>query len=139
MCRQMLIDLDNVDATLRLFDADIVLEEIRPKPIPPRHAAYKGEVARICFGCLRDAKTALTSEFLAKHVMAERKMNWDDKRLARTVLKRVSACLRHFRNKGLLVSNENAQGRLEWTINQTYDLSRAQLVLEGAEFTAIAP
>jgi hypothetical protein len=40
MCRQMLIDLDNVDATLRLFDADIVLEEIRPKPIPPRHAAY---------------------------------------------------------------------------------------------------
>jgi hypothetical protein len=88
---------------------------------------------------LRDAKTALTSEFLAKHVMAERKMNWDDKRLARTVLKRVSACLRHFRNKGLLVSNENAQGRLEWTINQTYDLSRAQLVLEGAEFKTLAP
>lgn len=127
MARQTLIDLDNVDATLRLFDADIVLDEIRPKPIPPRQSAYKGEVARVCFGCLRDAKAPLTTEQLAKHVMAERKMNWNDKRLARTVLKRVGACLRHFRGRGLLVSVENADGRLEWTINETYEISRTIL------------
>lgn len=42
LVRQTIIDLDNVDATLRLFDADIALEEIKPKPIPPRHCAYKG-------------------------------------------------------------------------------------------------
>ena len=43
--RQLFIDLDNVDATIRMFDPDIELNEIRPKPLPPRHAAYKGEVA----------------------------------------------------------------------------------------------
>ena len=50
MVRQLLIDLDSVDATIRLFKPDIDLEEIRPKPLPPRHAAYKGEVARIVLG-----------------------------------------------------------------------------------------
>ncbi len=32
--RQLIIDLDNLDATLRLFKPDIDLEEIRPKPLP---------------------------------------------------------------------------------------------------------
>ncbi len=45
--QQLLIDLDAIDATLRLFDPGIALEEIRPKPLPPRHAAYKGEVVRL--------------------------------------------------------------------------------------------
>lgn len=124
MARQALIDLDNVDATLRLFDADIVLEEIRPKPIPPRYTAYKGEVARICFGALRQARGPLSTEELAKSVMAERNMNTMDKRLLRTVLKRVGACLRHFRGKGLLASVERPDGRLEWSINQTYESSK---------------
>ncbi len=48
--RQLLIDLDAIDATLRLFDPDIALEEIRPKPLPPRHGAYKGEVVRLVLG-----------------------------------------------------------------------------------------
>ena len=48
--RQLLIDLDSVDATIRMFDPDIDLTEVKPKPMPPRHAAYKGEVARIVLG-----------------------------------------------------------------------------------------
>jgi hypothetical protein len=31
--RQLIIDLDNLDATLRIFRPDIDLEEIRPKPL----------------------------------------------------------------------------------------------------------
>ena len=34
--RQIVIDLDNLNHTLRLFTPDIDLEEIRPKPLPPR-------------------------------------------------------------------------------------------------------
>ena len=50
--RQLLIDIDNVDATIRMFSPDMDLSEIKPRPMPPRHAAYKGEVARIppCWG-----------------------------------------------------------------------------------------
>ncbi len=50
--RQLVIDLDNLDATLRLFKPDIDLEEIRPKPLPPRHHAFKGEVSRIVLDTL---------------------------------------------------------------------------------------
>ncbi len=45
--RQLIIDLDNLDATLRLFVPDIDLEEIKPKPFPPRNAAVRGELSRI--------------------------------------------------------------------------------------------
>jgi hypothetical protein len=114
--RQLLIDLDAVDATIRMFKPDIDLEEIRPKPLPPRHAAYKGEVARIVLGTLRDAKRPCTTQELTMHVMAERGMNTADKRLVKTVTKRVGACLRHHRNKGLLSSTEALGKRIAWEV-----------------------
>ncbi len=113
--RQLVIDLDNVDATIRMFEPDIDLAEIRPKPLPPRHAAYKGEVARIVLGTLRDAKRPCTTQELAMHVMAERGMNTADKRLVKTVTKRVGACLRHHRSKGVVHSKGFGQ-RLAWEI-----------------------
>src|SRR5919202_216700 len=116
MVRQLLIDLDSVDSTIRLFKPDIGLEEIRPKPLPPRHAAYKGEVARIVLGTLRDAKRPCTTQELTMHVMAERGMNTADKRLVKTVSKRVGACLRHHRNRGILRSSEGLGGRIAWEV-----------------------
>ena len=65
--RQTMIDLDAIDAALRLFKPDIELSEIKPKPMPPRHAAYKGEVARIVLGTLRDAKRACSTQELTMH------------------------------------------------------------------------
>ncbi len=114
--RRLIIDLDNLDATLRLFKPDIDLAEIKPKPLPPRSAAYKGEVARIVLGTLRAASAPMTTEQLAEHVMAERSLNASDKRLLRTVSKRVGACLRHYRNKGVLRSEKVAGGRLMWAV-----------------------
>jgi len=114
--RQTMIDLDNVDATIRMFAPDIELDEIKPKPLPPRHAAYKGEVARIVLGTLRDAGRACSSQELTMHVMAERGMNTADKRLVKIVSKRVNACLRHHRNKGLLKSSEGLGRLLTWEI-----------------------
>lgn len=114
--RQLLIDLDSVDATIRMFDPEIDLSEVKPKPMPPRHAAYKGEVARIVLGTLRDAKRACTTQELTMHVMAERGMNTADKRLVKTVSKRVGACLRHHRLKGLIRNAAGLGNRLAWEI-----------------------
>ncbi len=114
--RQLFIDLDNVDATIRMFDPDIELNEIRPKPLPPRHAAYKGEVARIILATLRDAKRPCSTQELTMHVMAERGMNTADKRLVKTVTKRVGACLRHHRLKGLLRSSKGLGDHLVWEV-----------------------
>jgi hypothetical protein len=114
--RQLLIDLDAVDQALRLFNPDIELEMIKPKPLPPRHAAYKGEVARIVLGTLRDAKRACTTMELTMHVMAERGMNTADKNLVKTVGRRVGACLRHHRTRHLIRSAKGLGDRITWEI-----------------------
>lgn len=114
--RQLMIDIDSLDQTIRMFAPDIDLEDVKPKPLPPRHAAYKGEVARIVLGTLRDAKRACSTQELTMHVMAERGMNTADKRLVKTVTKRVAACLRHHRNKGLLRSSKGLGSRQTWNI-----------------------
>lgn len=114
--RQLMIDLDAIDQALRLFKPDIDLAEIRPKPVPPRHAAYKGEVARIVLGTLRDANRPCSTQELTMHVMAERGMNTADKRLVKTVSKRVGACLRHHRNKELIRSAKGLGDRIAWEV-----------------------
>lgn len=111
VARQLLIDIDSLDATIRLFAPDIDLTDVKPKPMPPRYAAYKGEVARIVLGTLREAKRPCSTQELTMHVMAERGMNTADKRLVKTVTKRVGACLRHHRARGLL---RNVKGLGQW-------------------------
>ena len=113
--RMLVIDLDNLDATIRLFKPDIDLEEIRPKPLPPRHHAFKGEVTRIVLDTLRQSDKPMTSQELAQHVMAERGLNTADKRLVRLIGKRVGACLRHWRNKGAVGSEKGAGPALVWS------------------------
>lgn len=112
--RQHIIDLDAVDATIRLFSPNIELEDIRPKPLPARHAAYKGEVSRIIFDTLRERQRPMTSEELAQHVMATRDLNSADKGLLRMVTKRVASCLRHYRNRGVLQSAMGPGNRVLW-------------------------
>ena len=63
--RQLIIDLDNLDAAIRLFKPDIDLEEIKPKPLPPRHQAYQGEVTRIVLETLRQSQKPLTAQEIA--------------------------------------------------------------------------
>lgn len=114
--RQLMIDLDAIDQALRLFKPDIELDDIKPKPMPPRHAAYKGEVARIILGTMRDAKRPCSTQELTMHVMAERGMNTADKRLVKTVSKRVGSALRHHRNKGVIRSVAGLGDRLAWEV-----------------------
>ena len=114
--RQLIIDLDNLDAALRLFVPDIDLEDMRPKPFPPRNAAFRGELSRIAFASLRQAKGPLTSLDIAQHVMSERGLNTSDKRLVRLIGKRVGSCLRHLRANGLVRSEPGPGAYLVWEI-----------------------
>lgn len=83
--RQLIIDPDNLDATLRLFVPDIDLEDIRPKPFPPRNAAVRGELSRIVLSLLRQSSKPLTAHHIAHHVMAERGLNTADTKLVRLI------------------------------------------------------
>ena len=53
--RQLVIDLDNVDHVLRLYDPDIELAEIVPKPMPQLFADREEEVGDV--GQTQNART----------------------------------------------------------------------------------
>lgn len=114
---QMLIsDLDSLDVTIRIFKPDIDLAEVKPKPLPPRHHAFKGEVTRIAMDTLRNAQRPVSAQEIAVNIIAARGLNAADKPILKLITKRVGSCLRHWRQKGM-VQNAEGSGPLKlWEI-----------------------
>jgi hypothetical protein len=78
--------------------------------------AFKGEVARIILGTLREAGKPPTTAELVVHGMAARNLNTADKRLVKMVGKRVASSLRHHRAAGLLRSVQKPGQLTTWEI-----------------------
>ncbi len=116
--RQAMIDVDHVDCTLRLFDPDIDLDEIKPKPLPPRHHAFKGQVTRAILAMLR-SDGPLDAKAITIRLMAQRDLNVNDKTLTKAMHKRIGAALRNLRDRQLVTSTEPEKGGLlMWEIRQ---------------------
>ena len=113
--REAMIAVDHVDCTLRLFAPDIDLDEIRPKPLPPRHHAFKGQVTRAILARLR-SDGAIDAKAITIRLMAERELNPNDKTLAKAMQKRIGAALRNLRERQLVASSQGAGGMLLWRI-----------------------
>ncbi len=108
--------LDHVEASLRLFVPDIDLTEHGPRPVPPPHAAFKGEVTRILLETLRKAGRAMNTRDLTEVLMRERGIPWDDLKARRTIQQRVGAALNHMKGKGVLASSPGPDQLLNWEI-----------------------
>ncbi len=116
--RQALIDLDHVDCTILLFDPDAELDEIKAKPMPPRHHAFKGQVTRAILDMLRKSGSPMDGASIAKRLMEERELNLVDKKLVKTIQKRVGAALRNMRERGLVCSEIPPKGGfLLWSLD----------------------
>lgn len=113
--RAAMIDLDHIDATLRMFDPDIELDEIRPKPLPPRHHAFKGQVTRSILAMLR-SEGAMDAKAITIRLMAERELNAADKALVKAMHKRIGAALRNLRERTLVRSETVSGGALRWSL-----------------------
>ncbi len=60
--RSMVMDLENLDATILQFKPDYQVEAIRPKPFrPPKDWANRGQMTRIILSVLRQAAEPLTT------------------------------------------------------------------------------
>jgi hypothetical protein len=87
--RRMVLDLENLDATILQFDPGYRVESIRPKAFrPPKDWANRGEMTRICLSIRRQASEPLTSRDIAYQLLAERALNRDDQRLLRVMRSR---------------------------------------------------
>ena len=108
--RQLVIDLDHIDASIHIFDPSIELEDIKARPVPAPHHAFRGQVTRTVLTSLRHAKKPLTTQDIAMRVMAERGLDTANVRLLKTMTKRAGACLRNLQKQGA-VSHQPGPGQ----------------------------
>ena len=66
--RQLIMNADNLDGSIRLFDHGIDLADIRPRSMPRAHVAFEGKVRRMTLGALREAGLALTIKDVALRI-----------------------------------------------------------------------
>jgi hypothetical protein len=114
--RRLVIDLDSLDATIRLFAPDIDLDEIRPKPLPARNHAFRGEMSRTVLNALRQARKPLPAYEIALLFMTSRGLATADRPLLRVIQKRVGACLRNYRSKGVVRDSVGPGRSVLWEI-----------------------
>ena len=112
--RQLIMDADNIDGAIRIFNPDIDLADIRPRTVPRSHVAFLGEVRRTTLNMLRETGLALTIKDIALRVMTERKLNISDARLVRLIEKKVGSCLRSLRSRGVVQSEKDRGSYLRW-------------------------
>jgi hypothetical protein len=115
--RQMVLDLENLDATILQFEPDFQVEAIRPKAFrPPKDWSNRGEMTRICLSILRQAAEPLTSRDIALELLIERALDKNDQRLLRLMTKRVAVALRGQRDKNVVRSIQGPGQYNVWEI-----------------------
>src|SRR6266536_140478 len=68
--RKMVLDLENLDATIVQFDPDFQVETIKPKAFrPPKDWSNRGQMSRIVLSILRQAAEPLTSRDIALELL----------------------------------------------------------------------
>jgi hypothetical protein len=115
--RKMVLDLENLDATILQFDPDFRVEAIRPKAFrPPRDWSNRGQMTRIVLSILRQAAEPLTSRDVALELLVERALDKNDQRLLRLMTKRVAVALRGQREKGVVQCEQGPGQYMLWEI-----------------------
>jgi len=113
--RQMVKDLENLDATILMFDPSYELEAIRPKAFrPPEDWSKRGEMTRIVLEILRMAAEPLTTRDIALELIRRRGLDEKDAKFVRLMGKRVGVALRHQRDNGLVRSEQGPGQYMLW-------------------------
>lgn len=112
--RQLVLDIDAVDSTIRLFAPDVEIGVVRIKPVPRRHAAIRHEASRIIFGVLREAPGPMTTREIVRAAMEARGMNTADHAMVQTMVGRMASTLRKLKNRGKLVADKQDGKNQRW-------------------------
>lgn len=115
--RKMVLDLENLDATIVQFDPDFQVETIKPKAFrPPKDWSNRGQMSRICLSILRQAAEPLTTRDIAVQLLIERALDKSDLRLLRLMTKRVGVALRGQRENGVVRCDQGPGQYMLWEI-----------------------
>lgn len=109
-------DLEHLDATLRLFAPDFVVESILPKVFtPPKSWSKRGEMSRAVLSILRVAKGPVTAREIAAQIVTQRGLG-SDHGILNVMTRRVAGVLRDKRERGAVRSIEETGLWLQWEI-----------------------
>lgn len=113
--RQAVIDLDHVEAALRLFDPGVDMAALPARKVAPILYDTKGDSGRIILETLRTATRPLSTEQVCLAVMKARGLDDNDKGLCRVMMRRTNANLKHWqRKRGLIRSIPGIGQQLLW-------------------------
>ncbi|WP_461428444.1 hypothetical protein [Gymnodinialimonas sp.] len=97
--KKLTVDIDHLDASIRLFDPDADTYAIKEYVV--KHRAQKGSVKRFVLGCFRDSAKPLTSRQITEAWAADRGLAVDEATLS-ILRKRIGACIKSCVNQGLI-------------------------------------
>ncbi len=97
--KKLTVDIDHLDAAIRLFDPDA--DSYAIKQYVTKHRAQKGSVKRFILGQFREADGPLTSRQITEAWAADRGLVCDGATYA-TLRKRIGACIKGCVAQGLI-------------------------------------
>lgn len=116
---RLVIELDHLDCSIRLFEPEIDFADMPVKLLPPANAAFRGEFQRSLLEMLRGTQHWQTTDQLTVKVMVQRRMNENDMPLRVVIRKRVGHALKRLQRKGVVASRKAGRGALlSWRITK---------------------
>ena len=97
--KKLTVDIDHLDAAIRLFDPNADTSPI--KEYVTKHRAQKGSVKRFVLNMFREATEPLTSRQIAAMWLQDRGLVADEATTT-TIRKRIGACIKTCVNQGLI-------------------------------------
>ena len=99
--KKLTVDIDHLEASIRLFDPNSDAYAI--KEYVTQHRAEKGSVKRFVLNTFREASEPLTSRTVTEMWCADRGLAADEATYT-TIRKRIGACIKTCVNQGLIES-----------------------------------
>jgi len=109
--RAITVDVDHLEAAIRLFDPENTPEARRR--YAAMHRAPKGQSMRFVLATLRTAERPLTSREIALAWCQDRGLDAKDSTVV-TITKRIGATLRALMEKGLVAQDGHVEGLVGW-------------------------
>lgn len=112
--RQLILDLDAIDTTIKLFRPDAKIGEVRIKPLPRRHVAVRHESSRLIYRVLREAEGPMTTREIVRAMMEARGMNTADTQMGDVMRERLATTLRRLRHRGKVTAEKENGKNMRW-------------------------
>ena len=111
----LVIDIDAVDLTIRLFSPGLDVETIRVRPTPRLHGVRPGDTSKLVLSLLRE-NGPMSQRQIALKVMEHRGLSVADRVLYGVMRNRVGASLRGLFKRGTLAQPDGSGGSVLWAL-----------------------